>query len=67
MVREREYNGLPGIPVLALLVLVDAALIWLLVQTIRGQNVGGIIVMSLAVLFGVFLVFGLFMVNPNQG
>ena len=67
MVREREYNGLPGIPVLALLILVDAALIWLLAQTIRGQNVGGIIVMSVAVLFGVFLLFGLFMVNPNQG
>jgi regulator of protease activity HflC (stomatin/prohibitin superfamily) len=67
MVREREYNGLPGIPVLALLILVDGALVWLLVQTIRGQNVGGIIVMSVAVLFGVFLLFGLFMVNPNQG
>ena len=67
MVREREYNGLPGIPVLALLTLVDAGLIWLLVQTIRGENVGGIIVMSVAVLFGVFLLFGLFMVNPNQG
>jgi regulator of protease activity HflC (stomatin/prohibitin superfamily) len=67
MVREREYNGLPGIPVLALLTLVDAGLIWLLVQTIRGQNVGGIIVMSVVVLFGMFLLFGLFMVNPNQG
>ena len=67
MVRERDYNGLPGIPVLVLLTLVDAGLIWLLAQTIRGQNVGGIIVMSVAVLFGVFLMFGLFMVNPNQG
>jgi regulator of protease activity HflC (stomatin/prohibitin superfamily) len=67
MVREREYNGLPGIPVLILLVTAVAASIWLLAETIQARNPVAIVAASVAVLFVAFLFVGLFMVNPNQG
>ena len=31
MIRERAHNGLPGLPVLLVLILVDAGLLWMLV------------------------------------
>jgi regulator of protease activity HflC (stomatin/prohibitin superfamily) len=67
MVREREYNGFPGIPVLLLLIALDLALTWALVATIRGGNPLMIIGASLTMAFVTFLMFGVFMVNPNQG
>jgi regulator of protease activity HflC (stomatin/prohibitin superfamily) len=67
MVREREYNGLPGIPMLVLLVLVGAGLIWWLALMIQARNPLGIVGVSVALLFAATLLFGLFMVNPNQG
>jgi regulator of protease activity HflC (stomatin/prohibitin superfamily) len=67
MVREREYNGLPGIPMLVGLLLVNAGLIWTLALAIRAKDPLSIVGMSAALLFAAFLLFGLFMVNPNQG
>ncbi len=67
MVREREYNGLAGIPALLTFVLLTLALVWLLVMTIRAQSAVGIIATSLGLTLTIFLIFGLFMVNPNQG
>ena len=67
MVREREYNGLPGIPILVVLLTVIAGLIWVLAMTIQGRNPVAIVGVTVALLFVAFLVFGLFMVNPNQG
>ena len=67
MVREREYNGLPGIPILVVLLTVIAGLIWALAMTIQGRNPVAIVGVTVALLFVAFLVFGLFMVNPNQG
>src|SRR5687767_4018365 len=67
MVREREYNGLPGIPILVVLLTVIAGLIWALALTIQGRNPVAIVGVTVALLFVAFLVFGLFMVNPNQG
>jgi regulator of protease activity HflC (stomatin/prohibitin superfamily) len=67
MVREREYNGLAGIPVLLVLIAVELALTWALVLVIQGRNPALITIVSLALAFVVFLLFGLFMVNPNQG
>ena len=66
MVREREYNGLPGIPMLVLLVLVGAGLIWWLALMIQARNPLGIVGVSVALLFAATLLFGLFMVNPNE-
>ena len=67
MIREREYNGLPGIPVLLVLIAIEAGLTWALVVTIQDRNpiMIGITASSLAVVG--LLMFGHFMVNPNQG
>jgi regulator of protease activity HflC (stomatin/prohibitin superfamily) len=67
MVREREYNGLPGIPILVVLLTVIAGLIWALAMTIQARNPVAIVGVSVTLLFVAFLLFGLFMVNPNQG
>ena len=40
MVREREYNGLPGIPILVVLLTVIAGLIWALVHDHPGPESG---------------------------
>jgi regulator of protease activity HflC (stomatin/prohibitin superfamily) len=67
MIREREYNGLPGIPVLLTLLAVEGLLIWMLVQGIvdRRPVVIGIAAWSIALV--AFLMVGHFMVHPNQG
>ena len=67
MIREREYHGLPGIPVLIALLALDAAAVWALVQTIRTENPAGISLVTLSLLLITFFLFGLFMVHPNQG
>jgi ribosomal protein S15P/S13E len=67
MIREREYNGLPGIPVLLLLLVVEATLIWTLVDSVQDRDPVLITVVAVALTFVTFLLFGVFMVNPNQG
>jgi regulator of protease activity HflC (stomatin/prohibitin superfamily) len=67
MVRERDYHGLSGIPVLLVLLAAEALLGWALVLTIRAQNVTGVVVIVLGLVFVAFLLCGLFMVHPNQG
>jgi regulator of protease activity HflC (stomatin/prohibitin superfamily) len=67
MIREREYNGLSGIPILILLLVVEAGLVWALVTTIQAENAGGIVLAVTGGLLVTFLMFGHFMVHPNQG
>ena len=67
MIREREYHGLPGIPILIALMAVDVAAVWALVQTIRAENPVGISLVAISLSLITFLFFGLFMVHPNQG
>ena len=67
MIREREYHGLPGIPVLLTLLVTEGLLTWLLVQTIQARNVVAIVLTAIALTFVLFLMFGHFMVNPNEG
>jgi regulator of protease activity HflC (stomatin/prohibitin superfamily) len=67
MIREREYNGLPGIPVLLTLIVTEALLIWLLVMAIQARNPVSITSTAVALALITFLMFGLFMVHPNQG
>jgi regulator of protease activity HflC (stomatin/prohibitin superfamily) len=69
MIRERAYNGIPGLPMLFVLLAVNAGLIWMLIMNIRvGEDAALEIVLD-AVLIAVttFLFAGLFMVNPNEG
>ena len=67
MVRERAYNGLPGIPMILTLIALEAVITSALVMIAPGRNplAIGLTVFALA-LVG-FLMFGVFMVNPNQG
>jgi regulator of protease activity HflC (stomatin/prohibitin superfamily) len=67
MVRERAYNGLPGIPVLIGLLAGNTALTWALIMAIRGRSGVAIVLAATALALGMFLMFGHFMVNPNQG
>jgi len=67
MIRERAYNGLPGLPVLFTTLIVDAGLLWMLVMNIREENAPEIIFSALMLALTTFLMAGLFMVNPNEG
>jgi regulator of protease activity HflC (stomatin/prohibitin superfamily) len=67
MIRERSYNGMPGLPVLLVIVLAEAAAVWMLVMNIRSESAPEIIVAALSIAVLTFLTAGLFMVNPNEG
>ena len=67
MVRERPYNGMPGLPMLLVLLLVDAGLVWMLVMNIRSESAPEIVFASVMIALATFLTAGLFMVNPNEG
>ncbi len=67
MIRERAYNGLPGLPVLLTLILVDAGLLWMLVMNIREESVPEILTAAVGMALATFFMAGLFMVNPNEG
>jgi hypothetical protein len=71
MVRERLSHGLPGLPLLILLILVSASTVWLLIAAARSDaetgglplwTIGMILLMGLEVL----LMRGFFIVNPNE-
>ena len=66
MIRERSYNGLPGLPVLFTLILVDAALFWMLIMNIREESAPEIVAAAIGIAVATFLSAGLFMVNPNE-
>jgi len=67
MIRERDYNGMPGLPVLLILLLVVLGSIWMLVMNVRSESAPEIIFAALMIAFAAFLMVGLFMVNPNEG
>ena len=67
MIRERAYDGLPGLPVLLLLLLGEAAAIWMLVMNAIAESAPEIVFAAVMIALLVFLMAGLFMVNPNEG
>ena len=67
MIRERETRGLPGLPVLLVLIAVAIALGYALVQGARNESAGQVIGFALALVVTVFLMIGVFVVNPNEG
>ena len=67
MIRERAYNGLPGLPVFFVLLLVIAGLVWMLVMNIQQESVPEVVTAALGIAVSIFLMAGLFMVNPNEG
>ncbi|HEX7283923.1 MAG TPA: SPFH domain-containing protein [Vicinamibacterales bacterium] len=67
MIRERAYNGMPGLPVLLVILLAIAVSFWMLIMNIREESAPEIIFAAVAIAVLAFLSAGLFMVNPNEG
>src|SRR5262245_43694043 len=67
MIRERENHGMPGLPMLLVFLIVDAALVWLLISAIQNRDSQLIVIAALAIALDTFLIGGTFMVNPNEG
>ena len=67
MIRERAHNGMPGLPVLLVILLAIAASFWMLIMNIREESAPEIIFAAVAIAVLAFLSAGLFMVNPNEG
>ena len=66
MIREREIQGLSGIPVLLVLILAGAACVWGLIAGAREESALFLIGCGVGLLLVVFLMAGLFVVNPNE-
>ena len=67
MIRERANNGIPGLPMLLVLLAVDAGLVWMLVMNIQERAAAEVVLDAVLIAFVTFLTGGLFMVNPNEG
>jgi len=67
VIRERAYNGIPGLPMLLLFLVVDAGLFWMLVMNIQSESPREIVFAAVMIGVVTFLSAGLFKVNPNEG
>jgi regulator of protease activity HflC (stomatin/prohibitin superfamily) len=67
MIRERAYNGLPGLTVLLVILLAFAGALWMLVMNIREESAPEIVAAAVAIAVLAFFAAGFFMVNPNEG
>ncbi len=66
MIRERQATATPGLPVLLILLAVDAAAVYWLVTAARSGSGMEIALSLVAIVVGTFLMAGLFVVNPNE-
>lgn len=66
-VREQEYNGIPGLPIVMAIVAASGGLVWAMVQGARNDQPALIIGAGVGLLVLLFVAAGLFMVNPNEG
>ena len=67
MVRESHNNGLSGLPIALTLLTVSALALYGVITGVRDGNPTLIIASSIALVLALFLLGGLFMVNPNEG
>jgi regulator of protease activity HflC (stomatin/prohibitin superfamily) len=67
VIRERENNGVPGLPVLVAVLAGAAFLIWQLVEAARAGSGVGIAASAIGLVLALVVAAGLFMVNPNEG
>ena len=67
MIAEREYAALPGLPVALVLVAVMLAAVYGVVDGARGDSLAMILGSMFVILLTIFLLIGLFVVNPNEG
>jgi regulator of protease activity HflC (stomatin/prohibitin superfamily) len=66
MIRERDNHGIPGIPVLLLLLALIAGAVYLLVEAIRAESLTLLFTAIPSLLLLALLLAGLFLVNPNE-
>lgn len=67
MIREREFNGRPGMGMLLLLLVLFLASIAGIIYGVRLGSPALLVVSTLVMLTDVVLMCGLFIVNPNEG
>ena len=67
MIRERNVQALPGIPVLLVLLTAIGLLIWQLIVAAQSGAIAIVIACAVGLTLAVFLLAGLFVVNPNEG
>lgn len=67
MIREREYRGIPGLPMLLVLILAGLACVYGVFESARAESPYWVIGWGLGFMVVVFLLVGLFVVNPNEG
>ena len=67
MIRERQIHALPGIPVLLVLLAAIGLAVWQIIAAAQANSPGLVIVYVVGVIVAVFLLAGLFVVNPNEG
>ena len=67
MIRERETRGLPGIPVVLILIVAVFACGYGLITGVREASPWQVIAWGVGLLLSLFLMAGLFVVNPNEG
>jgi len=66
MIRERQVAATPGLPVLLLLLAVDAGGIYWLITAVQSGSGMEILLSIGTILVATFLMAGLFVVNPNE-
>jgi regulator of protease activity HflC (stomatin/prohibitin superfamily) len=66
MIRERARNGFPGLPVLLVLILGVLFSIWMLIMNILSESPLEVLAAAVSIVVLMFLMIGLFMVNPNE-
>jgi len=67
MIREREYAAMSGWAALVILLAAAGVSLWQAVVNIQGDHGGMVVFWLLAVALSLFLLIGLFIVNPNEG
>ena len=65
-IREREYPALPGLPILLALILVAGGSLWVLIRSAGNGSIAMVVGSSIVLAVSVFLMVGVFVVNPNE-
>ena len=66
MIREREYTALPGLPMAIGLIIVVLVSGYGIVGGAQGGSIATVLLSALSLVLAVFLLAGLFVVNPNE-
>jgi regulator of protease activity HflC (stomatin/prohibitin superfamily) len=67
MIRERELAALPGLPIALLLIAVLCVISYVLIAEAASATVTRVVSLVLLLVLDVFLMIGVFIVNPNEG